>query len=236
MLDQRWPTLTRQLDDALNASRQQVQFGADYQGEGVWVGLLGSSCERISRNRGGDTNVAPLCTLPNNLVAWLGIREVWELRTGQKPFVFRELGLTVHFGFAGEVVKPQILRLEWPGVRDWTGSGLGFQSPGAGHPHWQIDILESLASGGESATFDGEIGEIVEDFGVEPQSPRLDDLLRSMTIENMHFASAAPWWLASAADQPAHHMNAPDDLQALTRWLFAGVQYIRQELARCFVR
>lgn len=236
MLDQRWLTLTAQLGAALGFNSQQVRVDAELQGERVWVGLQGSVCERVVRNRGGAANVAPLCSLPKELVAWLALQEVWDVKTGAKPFVFRQLGLTIHFGFRGDPIKPQVLRLEWPGVRDWTGAGIAFQTPGAGHPHWQIDILQSIAQSGKAEAFVVDLPEVIEDFEVETAMPRLEDLLQSMTIENIHLASAARWWLPSLPDQGSHHMNAPPDSAALSRWLSEGVQYVRQELARCVVR
>jgi hypothetical protein len=44
---------------------------------------------------------------------------------------------------------------------------------------------------------------------------------------------AASWWLPPSPTQPHPHMNAPPDLNALSRWLLGSVGYIRQELAAC---
>jgi hypothetical protein len=54
-----------------------------------------------------------------------------------------------------------------------------------------------------------------------------------ITLERIHFASAAPWWLPDVHDSQARHMNAPSDANALMRWTLACVTYIRQELRRC---
>jgi hypothetical protein len=148
--------------------------------------------------------------------------------------VFRQVSLTVHFGYLGDPIKPQALRLEWPGVRDWNGAGLSFQTPGAGHPHWQIDLLESLA-GQKNENFTVST-ETVEDFGAEQLTPDLNDLLRSISIEKMHLASAARWWLPATTVAQGHHMNIPPDLVGLTRWLSQSVLYLQQELGRCVLR
>jgi hypothetical protein len=147
------------------------------------------------------------------------------------------LGLTVHIGYVGDPVKPQALRLEWPGIRDWAGAGPGFQSPGAGHPHWQVDVLESLAEQNtQTESFELEPSSVVEEFGAEVIAIPIDKLLLSLTFESMHLASAARWWIAATAGQSKQHINAPSDLASLTRWLTEGVFYIQQELGRCSFR
>lgn len=235
-LEHRWSALTEQLGVVLGLTAQQLRIDPEAQSDRVWAGLRGSACERVNRNRGGAARVAPLCHLPKNLIAWLGLQEVWDIQTGPRPFVFRQLGLTIHFGYLGDPVKPQILRLEWPGVRDWAGAGVTFQTSGAGHPHWQIDIMQSLEEQASPGTFIPFSSEIIEDFGTESTEKELNKLPRSITLEEMHLASAAPWWVPSTLGQPSQHMNMPTDLLGLTRWLTESVRYVRQELGRCVVR
>jgi hypothetical protein len=233
-LEQRWLSLSSQLGSMLGFNSQQLRIDSEAQAEAVWAGLQGSACERVNRNRGGAARVAPLQALQKDLFAWLGLQEVWDVGVGPRPFVFRQLSLTVHFGYVGDPIKPQALRLEWPGVRDWHGAGLSFQTPGAGHPHWQIDILESLA---EQKNVDFAVStETVEDFGAEQLTPDLNDLLRSISIEKMHLPSAARWWLPATSVAQGHHMNVPPDLAGLTRWLSQSIPYMQQELKRCVLR
>lgn len=234
-LERRWLSLSSELGPILGYNLQQFRIDAEAQAERVWVGLQGSACERVNRNRGGAALVVPLLALQKDLFAWLGLQEVWDIESGPKPFVFRQLSLTVHFGYVGDPVKPQALRLEWPGVRDWNGAGLSFQTVGAGHPHWQIDILQSLAEL-KNESFAADLIETVEEFGVEQSSPDLNALLRSISIESMHLASAARWWLPSTSVGRGQHMNMPPDLTGLTRWLSQSVRYVQQELARCVFR
>lgn len=233
-LDQRWIELKGLIAAALELDLRQLRVDADYQSDRVWVGLQGAACERITRDRGGASWVAPLCEMPSNLFAWLGWQETWELTTGQRPYRFKNMGLTVYLGKRHEAIKPQFLRLEWPGITKWEGPEVSFQSPGAGHPHWQIDLMRSLAQY-HPADFQPDPVERVEDFEDALQEPEIDDLVRRLSVERMHLASAAPWWLPAQPGDFGHHMNAPSDLPALNRWLNQSILYLRQELARCVI-
>ncbi len=207
----------------------------DYQTNGVWTGLRGADVERIDRNR-GLASVVPVVQLPDDLAAWLGYQEVWDLESGRLPYVFRQASLTVHVGEVGDSVKPQLLRLEWPGLRDWDRSGVSFQSPGAGHPHWQLDLLESLAALREPVEFKPDGADDVQDFDALIAAPTLADRLSRLTVERMHLASAAPWWAVQPGPYGAHHLNAPVSQDELTRWFAASVAYLAQELSRCALR
>lgn len=233
-LDQRWGKIEGILNSGLNSRARNIQVIADYQTDSVWTGLRGTGVERIDRNR-GTTSVAQLLPLPGDLFAWLGYQEIWDLQGGRN-FAFRQAGLTVHVGEVGDPLKPQLFRLEWPGLRDWDRSGVGFQSHGAGHPHWQIDLLESLHEQRDSLSFEPELGEKVENFDVEPATRTLSDRIRSLTLEKMHLASAAPWWVSRPAEFGLHHLNAPESQEDLLRWLTASLAYIKQELSRCTLR
>jgi hypothetical protein len=239
-LDRRWNFLSRSIGEALGLGRQDVQVGPEYQDEGVWAGFVGQACERVSRERGGFSFVAPIAELPRGLKAWLGLQEIWEVSGRDiRQYAFRHLGLTVHFGFASDPLKPQVFRSEWSGIRDWTGAGPGFQSPGAGHPHWQFDLRAALRVSSDEIRdleFHDFGDETVEDFAAEASDPNVLVLLQSATIERMHFASAAPWWLRKPPDSHPLHMNAPADQESLSRWLLACIAYLKQELARCEIR
>lgn len=236
-LDQRWFELNRLFATTLGVGidNRRLRVDVEYQAERVWAGLTGAVCERVTRNHGGATWVAPLCPMPSELLAWLGWQEEWRVTTGPKPFQFRSIGLTVYIGRPNEALKPQFLRLEWPGISNWSGSTPSFQSPGAGHPHWQLDLLQSLTESTGPPTFDPEPLEIVEDFEMTVATRSVDNLVRALSFERMHLASAAPWWLASTSDI-GHHMNAPSDLAALSRWLECSIRYLQQELGRCVRR
>lgn len=234
-LDQRWIEVSVTLAALLGLNPKEVRLEADYQSDGVWAGLRGSACERAQRNSGGYSYVVPLCDVGSTIPAWLGIQEVWTLDKGPRPYLFRHLGLTFHVGFEHDPLKPQVLRLEWPGFRDWTGAGPAFQTPGAAHPHWQIDVLQSLAKFAKPPEFDETETEEPEVFGAQDDAAlELQDILASLSIERMHLASAAPWWEQSTGS--SLHANAPAEVASLSRWLLQSIQYARQELGRCSFR
>jgi hypothetical protein len=184
-LDRRWANLGGLLSASLDRARRAITIEAEYQAAGVWVGLRGDGVERIERNRGA-ASVVPFAPLPVGLSAWLGYQEVWDQEGGRARFVFRQAGLTVHIGEVGDPVKPQLLRLEWPGLRDWDRSGVAFQGSGAGHPHWQVDMFESLHTSREPPTFEPDFVAPIEDFGALAATPSLPDRIAGLTFERMH--------------------------------------------------
>ena len=238
MLDQRWIELARLFTSILGLplDGHTLRVETDYQASQVWAGLQGTACERVTRNRGGTTLVTPLCDINGGLTAWLSWQEVWEVATGPKPYRFRNAGLTIYLGKLYEAVKPQVMRLEWPGISNWSGSEISFQSPGAGHPHWQFDIMQSLAETPSEMVFEPDAEEIVEDFELLYADLTTAELLARFSIDRIHFASAAPWWLPPRAIGLGHHMNSPADLPSLSRWLGQSLIYVKQELQRCVIR
>lgn len=234
-LDQRWSRLSDLLTRGVPSLPRGLAIEAEYQANGVWTGLRGNEVERIERNR-GTASVAPLVSLPDNLAAWLGYQEVWDVDVGRSPFVFRQASLTVHVGEIGDPIKPQLLRLEWPGLRDWDRNGIGFQSSGAGHPHWQFDLMESLSALSETPVYEPDAEPEVENFDEMVVSSTLAGRLGRLAVERMHFASAAPWWSAQPGPFGAHHLNAPKSQDDLTRWVVASLRYVVQELRRCTIR
>jgi hypothetical protein len=232
-LERHWSYGTDVICTALGLNRRDVRLDPEFRGEGAWAGLVGTACERItSRNRGGSGFVVGLCALPRELKAWLGVQEAWDVVTGRRLYVFRHLSLTVYIGFSADPVKHQILRAEWPGIREWPGTGFGFQSPGAGHPHWQIDVLQTLREERVQASFPT-IEQTPQDFDATSLGNGLDELVGSMTVERMHLASAASWWSKQTPETTPAHMNAPDEEASLQRWMAGCIPYLKQELGRC---
>jgi hypothetical protein len=235
-LERRWTTLLDGLRTCCELLPGDFDIRADSVEDEVTAGLVGRVCELVRRNRGRPTFVAPFTKIGGNgLRSWLGFREKWELTSG-KLYRFHHVSLTVHFGYEGDILKPQIFRSEWPGIRPWRGEEIGFQSSGAGQPHWQFDAVQSTldmdteTATGALARLRGE--ETVADF--DAQSVRLDAIVaaRHVPIERFHFASAAPWWKIAASLHPKH-MNAPPDADGILRWILACANYMRQELERC---
>ena len=207
-LGRRWILLGDGLRSCCQLAPADVAVQADVVEDGVTAGLVGRACERIGRNRGRPTFVVPFTRVGRgDLRSWLGFREKWELVSG-RLYRFHHVSLTVHFGYEGDVIKPQIFRSEWAGIRAWTVEKIGFQSPGAAHPHWQLDAVQSTGENDTTrmaalARLRGE--ETVADFH---PNPRPDAIVasRRVALERIHFASGAPWWQKDAELQE-RHMN-----------------------------
>jgi hypothetical protein len=230
--------LTESIRAELGLDRNAVRIFSEDAGDAMWAGFVGSACETVQRQRGPATPVAPISDIgKSGLKSWLGFQEVWDAQQGGQRFSFRYLSLTVHFGYDGDPVKPQVFRAEWSGIKDWTGAGMSFQSPGAGQPHWQFDLAETLRrpleqGRGSLNRLSGETDE-VEEFPPTRQTPDVLSAVRALTLERMHFASAAHWWRPRDMSQTSEHMNAPSDESGLSRWALQCIAYIRQELVRC---
>lgn len=236
-LERRWISLTRGLCIQLGRAEGEILVQADYAPTSVTAGFVGRACEYVERDRGGNSPVAPLCSIrQGSLLFWLGFHEVWENRPGNS-YAFHHVSLTVHLGYEGDLLKPQIFRSEWPGIRGWSGGGIGFQSPGAGHPHWQFDALRTIYKA-RTDQKDKTLARLRDEavaVDFDPASVTRDVMteVQQIALERVHFASAAPWWV-SLGDRPyGLHMNAPRDQDALFRWIMECVAYIRQELGRC---
>ena len=233
-LDRRWQTLTRLVGEELGLSRTAVQVQGDYLSDGVWAGLVGSSCERIQRDRGGPAFVAPLAALPKGLLAWLGVYEVWE--SAGRGYIFRNLSLTIHFGFEGDPVKPQVFRSEWVGLQAQGSSRPEFEVGDIANPHWQFDlglIVRSQLEKKEIDNGNGFVRELVEDFTSLTKSESVSELILCVAFERLHFASSAPWWKAQKSDLQPVYINAPSDEGSLSRWMVGCIAYIKKELGRC---
>jgi hypothetical protein len=236
-LERRWRLLGERLRIELGLAPGGLLVQPDYALEIVAAGFVGSACEVVERHQGRHSPVAPLTSVGRgSMMSWLGFHEVWESRPS-KSYVFQHVSLTVHVGYQGDVVKPQIFRSEWPGVRGWTAGEIGFQAPGAGHPHWQFDAMRSVRDYNvglrEKSLARLRHESKAEEFSPSNLTPDILADLQEMTLERIHFASAAPWWLLQHDRAYDLHMNAPSDPEGLLRWIIACVAYIRQELKRC---
>lgn len=139
-----------------------------------------------------------------------------------------EGGFTLHIGRQGELSKPQILRSEWV-----SGRSNAFVEQ-AGHPHWQIDVLETIRVGAPDAPvrFDAPEAEpAAREFGSEAAAVSAESLLIGLTVERMHLASAALWWR-----QPSVSVaHVPSTVADLDRWILGCVAYLRREAQRCAI-
>jgi hypothetical protein len=236
-LDRRWPSVSEELRAELGFGRGDLSVHPEYAEDIVAAGFVGRACEVVERHRGRNSRVAPLSAIGNgSLMAWLGFHEAWESKPG-KMYAFHHVSLTVHVGYTGDPIKPQIFRSEWPGFRAWSASGVGFQSPGVGHPHWQFDAMKTLYDSDISLR-DKILARLREEAVTVEFVPPIEardavTALQELALDRIHFASAAPWWLSQMESPYGVHMNAPPNADALLRWIVGCVSYIRQELKRC---
>lgn len=188
--------------------------------------LAGRAREMTGRNQGRAHRVVPLVAVTDDVLMWAGYRERWQKQGGEQNLRFVEGGFTLHLGRPGELAKPQLLRSEWVGRRSRAFVDL------AGHPHWQLDVLESarVTTPVVPACFDDPAAPrtpIDFDSGLAPAAG--PDLLLGLTIENMHLASAALWWRVPGASIT----HLPGSVAELDRWILGCVAYLRQESGRC---
>jgi hypothetical protein len=235
-VERRCILLTDELRTQFQLARDELIVRSDVAGDIITAGFFGRACELARRERGRPANVVPVATIRRGpLKFWLGFQEAWENTSG-KLYSFHHVSLTVYLGYEGELLKPQIFRSEWPGIRRWTGEHIGFQSPGAAHPHWQFDALQSTQDT-DSKNKETSFARLLEsNTPTEFSSATLGkDILmaaRQVSLEKIHFASAAPWWRKEEAGRELH-MNAPEDPESIFRWILGSVSYIRQEIKRC---
>lgn len=225
---QRCKSLAVRFGEAVGQAIGDIAFAPEISNTTAVMMLGGRASETIARNRGNPHRVVPLCSVTDEVFAWAGYRESWQKQGAEQSFRFVEGGFTLHIGRQGELAKPQILRSEWVSPRN------GAFVNQAGHPHWQLDVLESarMRSPEPSARFDDlTIPRSAIEF--EGDSPPItsEDLLFGLTIERMHLASAALWWRQPSI--PIAH--PPETVAELDRWILGCVAYLRQEVGRCAI-
>jgi hypothetical protein len=224
---QRCLRLSSEFSTVIGVPRDQVAFAPEITNTEAAMTLGGRASEVISRNRGRPHRVVPLAPLSDDLVIWTGYREAWQKQGSEQNFRFVDGGFTLHLGRVGEITKPQILRSEWVGRRSRAFVEV------AGHPHWQLDVLETI----RATTVKPPVG-----FGEPDVPPPVIDfdsaeaieephILTALTIENMHLASAAMWWRT-----PEKIAHVAETVAELDRWMLGCAAYLRQEVARCQFR
>lgn len=225
-LFRRCTQLESKFSAALEQSRGQIEVYAEVLGSEAFVYLGGRASEVIERNMGRKHRVVKLCALSDDMFIWVGFRERWAQTQKGKKLSFIEAGVTFHAGRQGELMKPQLMRSEWVGRR---GSG---RQGNAGHPHWQIDLLETIRNQVEEDfiqrenRFDATYSEESQPNVMAVQSSR--DLL-DIPFERLHLASAAAWWRGPSVTIS----HAPATMQELDHWIVGSVSYTRREFLRC---
>jgi len=224
--EQRCKSLAIRFGAVLEIARGEVAFLHEIRNADAVMNIGGRASEVISRNRGRDHRVVPLCCVSQDIFAWTSYREHWKKNTTEQNFRFIEGGFTLHVGRIGERIKPQILRNEWVGPR-----GNGFTN-NAGHPHWQFDALESLRNTEQfpRARFgEADSPARAQEFGEQPKLNEYEELPTGVTIERMHLASAANWW----REPNVTIAHVPETVPEIDLWVLGCAAYMRQEVQRC---
>jgi hypothetical protein len=218
------------------------------------IEVAGSAKAELRATNGRDANreqgratVVPIIRASDNAVRyWVGYLEEWEEIRSRKPYRFRAANLTFFLEPASDANLVQIFRAEWPGIREWNRGEIGWQSPGAGHPHWQFDALRHYMSREQrrhrleaALSLLEQPPDKVEEFG-EPNPLRLAaDLISEEEVDlswtAVHFAAGARWpkerWYGDGS-RPEAHTWAPSELNNIRSWVISSVLYIREELLK----
>ena len=143
-IKQHWGMLARQLQKVMPRAEQlSIDTAA-----GRVAGVLRSANSVLARRQhGGASPAAPLLLGLDETARYrVGYMEEWEERSGSRPLRFRAANLTFFISPPNDAPAIQLFRAEWPGLREWTQGVIGYQSPEAGHPHWQFDALDHYMS------------------------------------------------------------------------------------------
>ncbi|WP_414471945.1 hypothetical protein [Microvirga sp. M2] len=220
-----WNTLTAELVPQLDIRASKVSLKAAPVGDKLIASFIGEAARRAGRLRGDPMPVVPFRSISSNWEVWLGYREVWTLKGGNpKRFNFASSDLTIFFAIAGSEAFQQILRAEWMGPEK-SLEGWSFKPSNAAHPHWQIDIAETLKLDADLEAARELLREVEpREFGAPEPAPVPDPPWYQ--IGRMHLASAMRPW----ADGLIAH--GPADLAAVRMWVVNTVNLLQIELER----
>ena len=114
---------------------------------------------------------------------------------------------------------------------EWVGPNASSFQVDVGHPHWQIDVLETLNNRQTEnvARFEPDTKASPKPFAVTEGSKPEANYLQNMKINRMHLASAAAWWKSD----PEQISFVPENENDLDKWLKQSIIYLRKELRRC---
>lgn len=230
-LEARSKIVASELARLLETTSASLQFHPEFVSETAVSELQGTATEMTqARNWGRSTQVVKLCEFGGCGHAWISLRERWnfaEFRGGRPFYAFESAGITVFAGESGQMDKVQIIRAEWAGYTD-RGTGASFQAGGAAHPHWQIDLFETLRGASDDVVRFGEQS-AVRSFPASGTTLGLKEKLQLAPFERFHFASAAHWW--NREGEGCDHQHAPADTDEISRWILGSIGYVREQLA-----
>ena len=227
------------------AKLSAYELRAGFTSEGAVATISASETRRVNRHRGGEVEIAPLCeSRSKNARFWVSYLEEWRDK-GSNRYWFQSSNLTFFQSFDDDAKLVQLFRAEWPGYAEWQKGQVGWQAPGAGHPHWQFDALESYVSREARENETARLVELLtkshedlEEFGAD-DIPVAHDLIFGGELDTswakMHFASQALWskspWDGDT-ESVSSHSHAPSRIKEVRAWLTSVIVYVRSELSR----
>jgi hypothetical protein len=246
-LTQHWKTLAEELASSLPRATNLGFDRVSVEGQTTAV-LRSSNSSRAPRQRGPVMPALPmLVDLDGNPRFHVGYAEEWEEQAGARPYRFKASNLTF-FMFPPDNAQPvQLFRAEWPGMREWTRGTVGFQSPDAGHPHWQFDALNHYMSREQRFARLRRTLDLLENRDDAPVDfdPLVSDTAADLTVEEesidiswtaVHFVAGAKWpfvpWMGNGVATDTHILT-PVELKNIRAWVTSVVIYTRDELSKC---
>jgi hypothetical protein len=224
-LSPHWNQLINELAIQINDAKTGVKLTATTGvGNEIIATFRGAVVRRAGRNQGEPVPAIRFRTI-RDWETWLGYREVWVLSSSSsRRFTFSSSDLTVFFTKVGNEAFQQILRAEWSGPAK-NELGWLFRPNDAAHPHWQIDIAETLRADADfEAARDLLRDAAPKEFDeTEPSFPRDPPWYQ---LGRMHLASAMRPWI----DLDIAH--GPMDLRAVRAWVVNTVTLLNIELDR----
>lgn len=212
--------------------------------QGVLFGsLVNEMFDKTMRERGGQVPIVMLVGgSAREKPIWVSWTEVWREGSRRRRFIYHTTGLTVFRGDRKEQQKIQLFRAEWPGVRAVVEGEPQFEAQGAGHPHWQFDVLRSIQVNAEAELERRRVESVVadttpvEDFEIEKMpSNQVPIDLAEFRWTRVRFASLADWPVTPWNGNPGivrQHARGPASLVELHNWVLSTLRYIRREVQR----
>jgi len=224
-LSPHWHTLREEIKAANRKGIKDVDLTAEATATMLVASLSGKETRRANRHRGDPIPVIPFRQIGADWDAWFGYREVWK-PTSQSRFAFSSADLTIFFAPVETEAFEQVLRAEWMGPNELDTNIWSFRPENAGHPHWQIDVTETLQANADyqSAMELVRAPDVPREFGVEPE--KSSPVAPWINLGRIHFASSMRPWLDS------HIAHRPQDLGQIRQWVISTLSILDSEFER----
>ncbi|RWL96862.1 MAG: hypothetical protein EOR68_17655 [Mesorhizobium sp.] len=224
-LKQHWTQLTKDIKPKIDTRASGSLLIDTAVQDSFIVSFVGREVRRAGRLRGEPIAVVPFRLIANGWEAWIGYREVWSRSKSSARLAFSSADLTAYFTVAGAEAFKQVLRAEWAGVVESSGVWY-FRPENAGHPHWQIDVTETLQQDVDYITARQLLEETAppREFG-EPERSTIASP-PWFQLSRIHFASGMRPWVDSTI---AH---GPLTLESIRRWVVDTLTLLHAEFER----